>query len=223
MKTIPKAVIVAACLFAANAANAQFGGLNNMLGGGSSANSGGDISTDVNTFVTKSAALNTLTTRSVTAINAAFSSDEEIARKREALAAIEKITDPKEKEAKRAALYESESAEAKRKYESGEIEKKITGLDDAKKKQVGAALLNFGIGALQAADLTKSGQSMMQKASANPMNAPKLMPVKDALPLPGKVAGDAGGFMAGIVKLAKGANISVPAVTVSSKEADVPV
>ncbi|MDB5748492.1 MAG: hypothetical protein JWP72_3340 [Massilia sp.] len=49
------------------------------------------------------------------------------------------------------------------------------------------------------------------------MSLPKLMPVKNSLPLLGKVATDAGGFMLGVAKVAKGANINVPEVTASSK------
>ena len=227
MKMIQKTVIVAACLMAANAAHAQFGGLGNMLGAatgaGSSGSTGGDITGDVSNFVTKSAILGAISSRSVTAINAAFSSEEQIAAKRAALLAIDQITDPQEKQAKTAALYESESAEAKRRLDSGEMEKSIGGLDTGKKKQIGAALLNFGIAALQAVDLTKSGQNMMQKASSNPMNFTKLLPVKDAMPLLGKVATDAGGFFLGMVKLAKGANISVPEVKADSKVVNIEV
>lgn len=227
IKMIQKTVIIAACLMAANAAHAQFGGLGNMLGAatgtGSSGSTGGDIAGDISNFVTKSAVLSAISSRSVTAINAAFSSEEQIAAKRATLLGIEQITDPKEKQAKTAALYESESAEAKRRYESGEMEKSIGGLDAGKKKQIGAALLNFGIGALQAVDLTKSGQNMVQKASGNPMNFTKLLPVKDAMPLLGKVASDAGGFFLGMVKLAKGANISVPEVKADSKVVNIEV
>jgi len=227
LKMIRKTALVAACLLAAHVAHAQFGGLGNMLGAatgtGSTASAGGDIAGDVSNFVTKSAVLGAMSSRSLTAINAAFSSDEQIAAKRAALLAIDQITDPKEKQAKTAALYESESAEAKRRLDSGEMEKSIGGLDAGKKKQIGAALLNFGIGALQAVDLTKSGQNMVQKASSNPMNFPKLLPVKDALPLLGKVASDAGGFFVGMMKLAKGANIAVPEVKADSKVANVEV
>lgn len=229
MKMMRKTVLVAACLMAVNAAHAQFGGLGNMLGAvtgtgtGSAGNTGGDIAGDVSNFVTKSAVLGAISSRSLTAINAAFSSDEQIAAKRAALLTLEQITDPKEKQAKTAALYESESAEAKRRLESGEMEKSIGGLDAGKKKQIGTALLNFGIGGLQAVDLTTSGQNMLQKASGNPMNFTKLLPVKDALPLLGKVVSDAGGFFLGMVKLAKGANIAVPEVKSNSKAVDIEV
>lgn len=224
MKALHSILIAAACVVFTGTAHAQFGGLSKIAGiGDSSATSGADITTEVSNFLSKSSTLSAMTARSVSAINAAFSSDEEIAAKRAALAEADKLTDPKEKGAKVAAIYESEAAEAKRKLESGEMEKRIGGLDEAKKKQIGSALLNFGIGALQAIDLSKAGQNMMQKVSGNPMNVTKLVPVKDALPLLGKVASDAGGFIAGVMKLAKGANISVPAVTVSSKPADISV
>jgi hypothetical protein len=223
MKTIHRAVIVAITLLAANAAHAQFGALGGLVGGSKSAASSGDLGADVNNFVTKSAALSAMTSVSLTAINSAFASDEEIAAKRAAIAAINQITDPKEKDAKHAALYESESAEAKRRLSSGEMEKKIGGLDSAKKKQIGDAILNFGIGTLQAVELTKSGQSLMQQAGSNPMNLPKLIPVKNAIPMLGKVAGDAGGFFVGVIKLAKGANIAVPEVKATTKIAVIEV
>lgn len=223
MKAIRNFVVVAACLVSVNVAFAQFGNMLGAVGGKSSSDSGGDVAGEVSKFIVRSAALGELSSRSVTAINAAFSSDEEIAKKRAKLDDISKITDTSERNAKSAALYESESAEGKRRMESGEMEKLIGGLDDAKKKQIGAALLNFGIGALQAVDLTKVGQNIMQKTAGNPMNMGKVVPVKDSLPLLAKVAGDAGGFMAGVLKLAKGANISVPPVTSDSKPANIAV
>jgi hypothetical protein len=211
MKTIHKALVVAACLMATGAANAQFGGLGNMLGA------------DVGAFVSKSAALSELAGLSVTAINAAFASDQEIEEKRAKLAQLNAITDPKEKAAKFAVMYSSEQAKAQTLLDSGEMEKRMGTLSGEKKKMIGQALLNFGIGSLQAVELTRTGQSLIQKAGANPMNLPKIMPVKDALPLLGKVAGDAGSFFVGVAKVAKGANISVPAVKADSKPADIVV
>jgi hypothetical protein len=224
MKMIRKALVVAACLVAANAANAQLGALGSLMGAAKpGASAGGDISTDVSTFVNKSAALSELASRSVTAINAAFASDEKLAEKRAALEQINKVTDPKEKTAKFAELYKSEQAEAQTLLESGEMEKRIGALSSEKKKMIGQALLNFGIGTLQAIELTRDGQSLIQKAGMNPMNLSKMLPVKDALPLLGKVAGDSGSFLVGVAKVAKGANISVPAVKADSKPADISV
>jgi cytochrome c556 len=219
---IRKALVVAACLVAANAANAQLGGLGSMLGSAKAgASTGGDIGADVGAFVTKSAALSELAGRSVTAINAAFASDQEIEEKRARLAQLNSITDPKEKQAKFAEMYNSEQAKAQTMLDSGEMEKRIGTLSGDKKKMIGQALLNFGIGSLQAIELTKSGQSLIQKVGMNPMNLQKIVPVKDALPLLGKVAGDAGSFFVGVAKLAKGANISVPSVKADTKPAEI--
>jgi hypothetical protein len=218
MKKIVQTALIAACLMGAGAAQAQLGGLGSlggMLGGKKSA--GGDIGAEVGSFVTQSQALGLLASSSVTAINAAFASDEQRASKAAELAAINKLTNPDEQKARTAKLYESEAAEAKRLLESGEMKDRMATLDSAKKKQIGDALMNFGIGGLQAVVLTKTGQSLIQKASADPMSLPKLLPVKDTLPLLGKVAADAGGFMVGVMKVAKGANIEVREVSASSK------
>ena len=224
MKTIRKALVVAACLMAANAANAQLGSFGSLLGSAKPGDSaGGDIGTDVSTFVAKSAALSEMASRSVTAINAAFASDEQLAAKRAKLAQINTVTDPKEKAAKYAEMYKSEQAEAQSMLDSGEMEKRIGTLGADKKKMIGQALLNFGIGTLQAVELTKNGQSLIQKVGVNPMSLSKILPVKDALPMLGKVAGDAGGFFVGVVKLAKGANIAVPVAKADSTPAEVPV
>ncbi|MCC2971177.1 hypothetical protein [Massilia sp. IC2-476] len=221
MNMIRKAIVVAACLMAAGAANAQLGGLGSMLAGAKSpVASGGDIGADVGTFVAKSAALGELAGQSVTAINAAFASDQEIEGKRAKLADIKKITDPAEKAAKFAELYKSEQAAAQTLLDSGEMEKRIGSLSSDKKKMIGQALLNFGIGGLQAVDLTKTGQSLIAKASANPLSLPKLIPVKDSLPVLGKVVTDSGSFLVGVLKVAKGANIAVQPATASSKAAD---
>jgi len=223
MKMLRKSVIVAACLLAANSAHAQLGGLGNMLGGSKASSTGGDIGGDVNSFMQKSVSLSELASRALLAINSAFASDTSLAEVRAKYDAANKISDPQERQARMAEAYKSLSAETQRLVESGEMEKRMGTLDADKKKLVGSALLNFGIGALQAVDLAKHGQNLVQRTAANPMQLPKVVPVKDALPMLGKVAGDAGGFMVTVVKLAKGADISVPAVKADSKPADITV
>jgi hypothetical protein len=83
-----------ACLLSMNAAHAQLsalGGLASSIGGmlASTANpmAGGDAY-DVDGFVRRSAELSEIAGRSVTAINAAFASEEQLTAKRAALSAI---------------------------------------------------------------------------------------------------------------------------------------
>ncbi len=221
MKKIAQAVMMAACLMGAGAAHAQLGGLGGLLGAVKGGGGGGDISADVNTFLTQSATLSALTGKSVIAIKLAFDDAEQRALTKAELDAIEKITDTKERDARRAKLVESSAAEAKRLYDSGEMKTRMAALDSNSRKQVGDALMNYGIGALQAVMLTKTGQSLIAKVGANPMSLPQVLPVKDALPMLGKVVSDSGGFMGGIIKLAQGAKIEVPAVKADSKPVDI--
>jgi hypothetical protein len=165
---------------------------------------------DVDGFVRKSAELSEVASRAVTAINAAFATDEQLSAKRAALAAIAALAEPKERQARYAALYAAESAETKRLLDSGEMERRMAQLDSDKKKLIGQALLNFAIGSLQAIELGKHGQALVQQAGISPVALVQILPVKDAIPLLGKVAVDASGFVGGVVKLARAANISVP-------------
>lgn len=212
-----------ACLLAMNAAHAQFsslGGLASSLGGmlGSTVNpmAGGDAY-DVDGFVRKSAELSEIAGRSVTAINAAFASEEQLTAKRAALAAIAAVADPKDRAARYRALYDLEASETRRLIDSGDMEKRMAALDGEKKKLIGQALLNFAIGALQAVELGRQGKAMAANVGLNPMELVRVAPVKDAIPMLAKVAIDVSGFMGTVVKLAKSADIAVPKVGVDSK------
>lgn len=224
MKTMRKAALVAACLMVAGTAHAQLGGLGNlggMLGGNKAATkSSGDVATDVQSFLAKSTALSLQTGEALTAINSAFASETKKAEKIDKLATIAKLADPKEREALIKELYKSEAAEAKTLFESGEMEKQINNLSSEKKQLISKALVNFGSGSLQAVDLTKQGQAVIQSVATNPMMIAKVAPVKDALPLLGQVATDSGGFIAGLLKLARGANIQVPTPKADTKKAE---
>jgi hypothetical protein len=227
MKRIPNRIILlltaGVCLLSMNAAHAQLsalGGLASSIGGmlASTANPvAGADAYDVDGFVRRSAELSELAGRSVTAINAAFASEERLTAKRAALAAIAQLADPKERASRYSALYEAEAGETKRLIESGDMEKRMAALDGEKKKLIGQALLNFTIGALQAAELGRQGKAMAAQVGMNPMELVRMAPVKDAIPMLARVAIDVSGFMGTVVKLARGADIAVPKVGLDSK------
>jgi hypothetical protein len=229
MKRIPSRVlsllIAGACLLSMNAAHAQLsalGGLASSIGGmltasaNPMANANADAY-DVDGFLRRSAELSEIAGRSVTAINAAFASEEQLTAKRAALAAIAQLADPKERASRYSALYEAEAGETKRLLESGEMERRMAALDGEKKKLIGQALLNFAIGALQAAELGRQGKAMAAQVGMNPMELVRMAPVKDAIPMLARVAIDVSGFMGTVVKLARGADIAVPKVGLDSK------
>jgi hypothetical protein len=60
----------------------------------------------------------------------------------------------------------------------------------------------------------------LARAGVNPVELLNLLPVKDALPVLVQVGSDASGFVVGVIKLAKGANIDVPVVKADSNPVD---
>jgi hypothetical protein len=198
---------------------AQFGGLGSMLGGSKPA-AGGDVGAQVVDFMTRSAVVSVLASNSLAKINAAFDSEEALVRRRKEQEELTKITDTNEKQARAAKIYESERAEAEKLSKSADLQERMKNLDADKKKRIGQALFNFAIGALQAPGLVQSGQNIVQGVGANPMNITRVIPVKDALPLLGKVVSDAGSTIATFVKVAQGADISVPQAKADSKPSE---
>lgn len=207
-------------MHAAHAQLAALGGLASSLGGmlGSSANplasAGAD---DVDGFVRKSAALSEIAGRSVTAINAAFASEERLAAKRAALVAIAALADPQDRAARYRALYDAEAGETRRLIDSGDMERRMAALDGEKKKLIGQALLNFAIGALQAAELGRQGKTIAARVGVDPMELVRMAPVTEAIPMLARVALDVSGFMGTVLKLARGADIAVPQAGANSK------
>jgi hypothetical protein len=226
MKTIRAAVVAASCMMAMTCAHAQFSSLGALASVGASMLTGtstGDVGSDVDCFVNKSAALSALAGKSVAAINAAFATQEQLAAKRAALAAIEQLADPKARQAMYAELYKAESAETRRLLDSGEMERRMRELDSDRKQMIAQALFNFAVGSLQAVELGRDGQALVARAGMNPMELIRIVPVKDAIPLLGKVALDAGGFFVGVARLARGADIAVPDARAGASPADIKV
>lgn len=218
MKTF-KALLTAllVSVYAVIPAYAQLGGFGSMLGGGGSMLGGGGVDPQVADFVKRSVVVSVLASNALAKINSAFDNEEALARRRKELEELDKITDPQEKQARAAKIYESERAEAEKLAKSADLQDRMKNLDADKKKRIGEALFNFTIGALQTPGLLQSGKTILQSVGANPINIAKVLPVKDSLPLLGKIGSDAGSTIATFVKLAQGADISVPQANADSK------
>ncbi|WP_153116436.1 hypothetical protein [Rhodocyclus tenuis] len=218
------ALVVAAIvsITAATPAMAQFGGLGGF-GGGAKAGSAdsGTLDNDIKNFTEKSSQVNKYAAQALLAITAAYASDEERAN---AVAKLEKLnatTDPKEQNAIVTEINKSEGAKVAQLAESKDLGDKTKSLDKEKQKQVGAAVTNYLIAGARAVDLSKSGQALLQGASGNPMALPKLASVKDALPLLGDAASNAGKVLPKFVNVLRGAKIELPKVTADSKPQDI--
>jgi hypothetical protein len=217
MKKQRRNLVVAAAAYSAIPAFAQFGGLGGLVGksGGSS---GGDVDGQVRAFLDKSIRIETTLNKSLLAITAAYAKDEERAKKQEVFNDLGKQTDPKEAGAKFQAAYTSNEAEVKKLSQSNDLAEQTEKLSAEKQQQVMKGVVNFLLGSLQAKDVVPMGQSIMQSVGANPLAIGKVVPVKDAVPrLTGAIT-LAGTTIPQFVKVLRGAKVSVPDVTGSSKE-----
>jgi hypothetical protein len=199
-------------------ASAQFGGL---LGGGSKPAEGGDIDSQVKSFLDKSVGIESTISRASLAIVSAYAAEEDRAKLQAKYDEVSKSTDPKEAGAKFQAITESAGAEVKKLGASADLADRTSKLSDAKKKLLATGVGNFLLGALQAKDLTPTGQNVLKLAGANPMNIGKVVPVKDALPRLANAGSLAGNTLPQFVKALKGANVQVVEVSSSSKEVNI--
>ena len=201
--------------FLPNTANAQLGGLGKLAGGGGAAS--GNIESDVKTFVDKSYEINQILAASSLAMAAAYASEEQRAKLQVNLDAMNKSTDPKEKNTLAQKNITSSSAELDKIKNSSTLAEDTKKMSAEKKKSLAQGVANFLIGALQAKDLVPTGQAVVQSATTNPMSIPKVLPIKDALPVLASAIENAAKTMPTFVSALKGANIKVDEVTSSSK------
>jgi hypothetical protein len=215
--TLVLATALACAALAACSSLPSAGQLGGLSGGG--AQSSGNLDGDVKAFLDTSTRVESTFNKASVAIAAAYDSEEKRAEWQAKFDSIGKSTDPKEAGANFQAISESTEAVLKKITQQKDFAEKTAAMSDAKKKMLAAAVGNFLLGALQAKDLAPTGQNVMKAAGSNPMNLGKVLPVKDALPRLINATTLAGSTLPEFVKVLKGANVEVPAITLSSKPA----
>lgn len=188
-----------------------------LPGGAKKSGGGGDIGAQVKTFVERSDLINSLAFTALKSITAAYASDEESKKIEAEIKAFQSSTDPKEKNAKMNEAFKTDQAKIDQIAKSSDAQEKTKNLSKEKQKLIASSVGNFMIAALQAAELSNDGQNIVQGAGANPMDLPKIAPVKDALPLLASAVSASTKVIPGFIKVLQGANIEVPKVTAQSK------
>ncbi len=219
LKTLIVALSVTGALAAALPASAQFGGLGAALGGGKS-EAKGDIDGQVKSFSAQSGTTYGLVFNALKAVEAAYASDEQMAKIKDEVSAFNKSTDPKEQQSKAADALKSDGALLAELTQSKDAQEKTKNLSKDKQKLLLAGVSNFGIAALGAGTLGKTGADIVKSASSNPMSIGKIMPVKDALPILADTVSVSAKVLPALLKVMKGANLSVPEAKVDSKPAE---
>lgn len=218
MKFERRKLVIAVAAAAATPAFAQFGGLGSLLGGMGGGGGGGDIDGQVKAFLDKSIKIEVTLNKSLLAITAAYSKDEERAKKQALFADLGKQTDPKEAGAKFQEAYTSNEAEAKKLAQSSDLADQTAKLSADKQQQVAKGVVNFLLGALQAKDVVPMGQGIMKSVSSNPMGITKIAPVADAVPRLAGAISLAASTIPQFVNVLRGAKVSVPEVSGGSSE-----
>ena len=216
LKTLVVALLVTGTLTSVGPASAQFGGLGAALGVGKSA-SNGDIDGQVKSFTAQSGTTYGLVFNSLKAVEAAYASDEKMAQIKEEVAKFNKSTDPGEQQSIAAKTLKSDGAVLAELTQSADAQEKTKNLSKDKQKLLLAGVSNFGIAALGAANLSKTGADIIKSATGNPMNLTKILPVKDSLPILADTVSVSAKVLPALLKVMKGANLSVPEAKADSK------
>jgi len=191
--------VAIACGVASNAIALDLGGFKNPLAGGAA--SSGNLDNDIKAFLQTADEAHGLTSKSVLVLGQALLTKEEMQENDDKLAAANKITDDKEREAAKAKVEEELQAKlSKVNYEAKAAE--LAKENDKKKNaQVSASLYNFVLGMLKDKDLAVRGSSLMSSVAANPMQIGKVSKVKDVVASLSGQMGNMGKIATGLQKM----------------------
>lgn len=185
------------------------------MGGGSSSG-GGDVGAQVTNFIQSAALSNALVAQGAVQMLQAVSSQERGAELQTMLDALGSVSDPKEKAAQAAKLVSSLQAETATQMQSQQTQDELKQASVEKRRAFTRGLLSSSLGLLKLADLKSSGQGIMSGVSRNPMDAVKVVPVKDTLPLMTELMSNGKTIVDSALTLARAAGIQAKLPTSSS-------
>jgi hypothetical protein len=171
------ALSLALCL--ASSANAQFGGLGGMLGGGKGG--GGDVDAMAEEFNRDASTINEVVTYSLIQIVAALGDKEQIAAVKAVNDNLSKTTDPKEKNSIQGTAVKEQSTIAAELLKSDQAKEKIEKMAPEMQQKVAKSIFAVGVAALRIPLMMDKGKKIIEGVGSNPMNITKALPVKDGM------------------------------------------
>jgi len=163
-------------------AQAQFGTLGGMMGGGKSSG-GGDVGALVDEFNRDSGLIQTAVANSLTQIIAALGDKEQIAIVKAKNESLSKTTDTKEIGSIQGSVIKEQSAVAQQLLESASAKEKMDKLAPEMQKKVSLSILNVGIAGLKIPPMLDKGKKAIEGVGSNPMMFSKIVPIKDGVSL----------------------------------------
>ncbi len=199
-----------------NAVAGPFDSMKNLASTGSSG--GGSVSrASLDKLYKLVAEAETLLDKSVNIALSMVANKEETEKITQRQKEIEKIQDPKEKEAAMKKVQEDKIAIVAKATEKAETAKKIESLDGTQKKLFGASVYNVVLAALKDKEAVETSKSLSTALKSNPTAAasfsndvPRVTNIASSLPEQAKKATDLGSALTKLAKTAK-VEVAVPA------------
>lgn len=200
---------------ASNAVAGPFDSMKNLASAGSG---GGSVSrASLDKLYKLVAEAETLLDKSVNIALSMVANKEETEKITQRQKEIEKIQDPKEKEAAMKKVQEDKIAIVAKATEKAETAKKIESLDGTQKKLFGASVYNVVLAALKDKEAVETSKSLSTALKSNPTAAasfsndvPRVTNIASSLPEQAKKATDLGSALTKLAKTAK-VEVAVPA------------
>ena len=194
-------------------------GLPKIPGVGVSANSNTQA-VDVEGFMVKAAETNAMFQQSALLLTVYLGDKSKVAALDTELKAIQAISDPKERAAKMKQLAEKNKAVTDAVMaDQTKAQEELNKLEAEQRKRAINAAFNFALGVIQAKDLVPAGQSAITSVQSNPMQATKLVGLKNTVSDLTGIVGNTTLALTTVPSLFKAAKIDAPIPTSSSDKA----
>lgn len=216
MKTTTLAVALSAVMGLSVSSVSFAFGLPKIPGIGASSNSNAQA-VDVEGFMVKAAETNAMFQQSALLLTTFLGDKSKVAALDTELKAIEAISDVKERSAKMKALAEQNKAVIEASLsDKAKAQEELGKLQAEQRDRVIAAAFNFALGVMQAKELVPAGQSAMTSLQSNPMQATKLLGIKNTVSDLTGIVGNTTLALTTVPSLFKAAKIDAPIPTSSS-------
>ena len=194
-------------------------GLPKIPGVGASSNSNTQA-VDVEGFMVKAAETNAMFQQSALLLTVYLGDKSKVAALDTELKAIQAISDPKERTAKMKQLAEKNKAVTDAVMaDQTKAQEELNKLEAEQRKRAINAAFNFALGVIQAKDLVPAGQSAITSVQSNPMQATKLLGLKNTVSDLTGIVGNTTLALTTVPSLFKAAKIDAPIPTSSSDKA----
>jgi len=194
-------------------------GLPKIPGVGASSNSNTQA-VDVEGFMVKAAETNAMFQQSALLLTVYLGDKSKVAALDTELKAIQAISDPKERTAKMKQLAEKNKAVTDAVMaDQTKAQEELNKLEAEQRKRAINAAFNFALGVIQAKDLVPAGQSAITSVQSNPMQATKLVGLKNTVSDLTGIVGNTTLALTTVPSLFKAAKIDAPIPTSSSDKA----